>query len=523
MLAFPDVGSKACAARKRPASIVGDPLMYAQEAWGGSGSDRELGAIKAHFRSSGIYIFLIAFACVYYVSNASLLLCHYDLGWHLAAGDLIRQRGSVPFQDPWAFTLADKQWYNLSWLWDVISSVLLQYTGFSGLTLFVVACGAIIVCYLTSACLSSGASVLAVCIAVLLSCLLYPTFATPPNVYLAASPNTATMLFCVIFYAECLKRTRRFLLPPMMMLWANLHGGFVLGFFIIGLFGGVAGLRRDWKNVWIYSLTGASCLAAILVNPLGIHIYDGVTSTLGHFVQTHITEWASYSQNIVLPASFPGMIYILVFAVLELRYGASSPVPLESRLLAWLFLVMGLHQFRYMSFFFLFSAVPVALHLDRLLPRKANEADVQKSLSVGGIIGLCVLSLTFMHVRPALGLSDDLLTQQDARYLEDNFSHARILNHWNVGGPLIFRSHGNVPIFIDGRAATAYPDSLLRDYFKLIAWEIDATTWDSLLAKYRIDAVFWPTDHGPLRHFLVDERGWKEQYVGSHESLYVKP
>src|SRR6185312_13226404 len=292
---------------------------------GGSAVERRPGAIRASLQNYGIHLFLISFACVYYLSNASLLLGHYDLGWHLAAGDLIREKGSIPFQDPWAFTLGDKQWYNLSWLWDVLASVLVQYTGFSGLTLFVVACGAVIVGYLASACLSSGASVLAVCISVFLAGLLYPTFATPPNIYLAASPNTATMLFCVIFFAECLKRTRRFLLPVIMMLWANLHGGFVLGFFIIGLFGGVALLRRDWKNVWVYGLTGAGCLAAIFVNPLGLHIYDGVTATLGNFVQANITEWMSYSQNITLPGSIPGIVYILAFVALELRFGGSSP------------------------------------------------------------------------------------------------------------------------------------------------------------------------------------------------------
>ena len=136
----------------------------------------------------------------------SILLGHYDLGWHLAAGDLIRDRGSIPFHDPWSFTAGDKQWFNLSWLWDVVASVILQYAGFGGLTLAVVACGAVIVGYLASLCLNSGASAISICIAVLAACLLYPAFASYPNVYLAASPNIATMLFSVIFYGECLKK-----------------------------------------------------------------------------------------------------------------------------------------------------------------------------------------------------------------------------------------------------------------------------------------------------------------------------
>ena len=106
--------------------------------------------IRPAFQNLGMYVFLISFACVYYLANTSLMLGHFDLGWHLAAGDLIRERGNVPFQDPWSFTLDDRQWYNLSWLWDVIASVLFQYTSFSGLIFFVVACGAVIVGYLAS-------------------------------------------------------------------------------------------------------------------------------------------------------------------------------------------------------------------------------------------------------------------------------------------------------------------------------------------------------------------------------------
>lgn len=496
--------------------------MDALEVWGDSQLDRGPKTIRPYLQRSGIYIFLISFACVYYLSNAPILLFQYDLGWHLAAGDLIRDRGNIPFQDPWSFTLGDKQWYNLSWLWDVVASVLFQYTKFGGLVLFVVACGAIIVGSLTSACLRSGASAIAVCISVFSACLLYPSFATAPNIYLAASPNTSTMLFCVIFYAECLKRTRCFLLPVIMVLWANLHGGFLLGFLIVGIFCGAALLRRDWVNFKIYSFAGVGCLIAIFINPLGWHIYDGLAATLGHFVQAYITEWWSYFRNLTVPGSIPGIIYILIFIAFELRYRSSRPIPLESRLLSWLFLFLGLYQFRYMSFFFIFSTVPLALHIDRLLPNQLNYFNVQRSLLAAGIIGACALPLTFMQMEPALGLPQ-MLSEQDALYLQTHFSHARLLNHWNVGGILIFRTQGAVPVFVDGRAATAYPDDLLRDYFKLAELEINEAAWDTVLEKYRIDAVLWVKAHEQLRRFLVDKRGWKEEYAGLYESIYVKP
>ena len=472
--------------------------------------------------NTGAYVFLIAFLCVYYVSNASVMLGHFDLGWHLAAGDLIRERGAVPFQDPWSFTLGDKRWYNLSWLWDVIASVIVQTTGLTGLALSVIACGVIIVACLTSASLASGASAVAACLSVFAASVLYPSFATDPNTYLSASPNTATMLFCAIFYAACFRRQGLIVLPALMALWVNLHGGFVIGFLLIGLFGGDALLKQDWAIVRTYVLVGLGCFAAVFINPLGWHIYEGVTATLGHFVQAQITEWEPYHRTMRMPGNLPAIVYMLVFVALELRYGRSHRVPLVPRVLAWLFLLLGLHQFRYMSFFFMFSAIPVALHIDRLLPKRTSHLELNKAMLAAGIAGACALPLTFMQVRPTLGLSE-MISQADARYLQAHHSHSRVLNHWNVGGLVIYYTRGTVPVFVDGRAATAYPDDLLRDYLKLATDTFDEAAWDYALEKYRIDTVFWVKAHQEARQYLVGKKGWKEEYSGLYETIYVKP
>ena len=137
----------------------------------------------------------------------------------------------------------------------------------------------------------------------------------------------------------------RFLLPAIMVLWANLHGGFLIGLIIVGIFCGVALLRRDWVNFKIYGFVGVGCFIATLINPLGWHIYEGLASVLGHFSQAYITEWWPYYRNVTVPGSIPGIIYILIFVALELRYGGGAR-PIESRLLSWLFLFLGLYQFR---------------------------------------------------------------------------------------------------------------------------------------------------------------------------------
>jgi len=132
------------------------------------------------------------------------------------------------------------------------------------------------------------------------------------------------------------------------------------------------------------------------------------------------------------------------------------------------------------------------------------------------------LPLAYMEIDPAVGLPQ-MLSAQDVRYLETNFPHARLLNHWNYGGILIFRDRGVIPVFVDGRAATAYPDDLLHDYFKLAHIKVDPAAWDAVLKKYKIDTVLWPKTHEELRQFLVSERGWKEAYTGEYAAIYVKP
>ena len=469
-------------------------------------------------KSIGLYLFVLACTCAYYLANAPALLGHFDLGWHLAAGDLIRQQGSLPLHDPWSFTSAGKPWFNLSWLWDVFASSIYQRTHFEGLVVLTIACGAAIAGWLTFITLKTRAAPISVCVAVLLACLLYPSFSSFPNIYLATSPNMVTMLFFVIFLGECLTPSRRLLLLPfLMLLWVNLHGGFVLGLFLIGFFGVGALLRRERNKFVLFLIAGCCCLAATLVNPLGWNVYQGVAGTLGNPVQAHIGEWKSYYYNFIWPGSVPGLLYIAFFVFVEWRY--RSPCPLEVRVLSWLFLFAGFYQFRYLAFFFLSSTMPLALNLDRFLIVKS---DVNKALAVAGMVLTCALPIAYFQVLPTLGMPQ-MLSEGDAKYLRAHFPHARMLNNWNFGGLLIFYDRGSVPLFVDGRAATAYPQNLLQDYDKVGRTEVNGVDWDMVLQKYRIDTVVWLKSHNALRQFLVGARGWKEAYTGQYVSIYVRP
>jgi hypothetical protein len=476
--------------------------------------------VGAHISGTvGACIFIIAVTCSYYVAIAPLLLGHTDLGWHLAAGDLIRSQGSVPAHDIWSFTAGDKRWYNLSWLWDVLASLLFREGGFTALMLATISLGGLIAGCLTAICLASKATPLSTCIAVIFACILYPTFAVP-DVFLAASPNIATLLFCVIFYGACLRQRHLWLVPTSMVLWANMHGGFVLGFFIVGVFIAVALLRRDATALRTYSLIMLACAAATLVNPLGWHVYEGVLSTLGHFVQQYITEWQPYLTTMTGPQSIPTCAYIILFVVLELTNRAA--IPAEARLLSWCFLLLGFLQLRYLSIFFLFSTLPLAVHLSDLRWPVIKHSVNENLLGAAGLSVLCLLPFLYWHAVPEKPGLPPIYPESELAYLERHFPHAHLLNHWNYGGFLIFRNRGAIPVFVDGRAATAYPDTLLRDYFDLITWDVDEAAWKRVLQKYDIDTVLWPKAHAQLASFLVGKEKWTQAFSGDVANVYVK-
>jgi hypothetical protein len=490
---------------------------------------QNLGQARAPLATAGMaalgpLLLIFAATCSFYVVIAPLLVGHTDLGWHLAAGDLIRSEGSVPAHDPWSYTAGATRWYNHTWLWDVIASLLFQHGGFTALILAAIFFGGVIAVSLGAICLAGNATPIATCVAVISAGVLYPTYAIP-DIFLAASPNIVTLLFCVTFYGACLNRRHLWLAPASMILWANMHGGFVLGLFILGVFLAGALVRRDRSAFTAYAIALAASVAATLINPLGFETYAAVLLTVGHFVQRYITEWQPFTHLMGSPQIIPACVYVVLFAMLEMRGGNTAPA--EARILSWFFLVLGAWQLRYLSIFFLFSALPVALHLSRLRWGRlrwfrSNHPADGKQLGAAGFLLLALLPLLYWNVVPAKPGLPQIYPDTELAYLEENFPRARLLNHWNYGGFLILRNRGAIPVFVDGRAATVYPDALLREYFSLISWEVDEAAWKHVLEKYDVDAVMWPKVHKQLAAFLVDKEGWTQVHSGSVANLYVK-
>ena len=70
-------------------------------------------------------VVLVVALCLLYAGASVLFASHNDIGWHLAAGDLILEKGVIPQTDPWSHTADGHPWLNVAWLWDVAATACL--------------------------------------------------------------------------------------------------------------------------------------------------------------------------------------------------------------------------------------------------------------------------------------------------------------------------------------------------------------------------------------------------------------
>ncbi len=203
-----------------------------------------------------------------------------DTWWHLAAGRWIAEHHAVPHTDTLSYTLRGSAWIDLQWLFDLFIYSLYRAGGPTAIVL-------------------AGTVLYTAAIALLLKNLrlaLGPFAAALMGVWVLAiaqprfvsRPEMASFLFLQIVLWVCAtgRRTgtrRLWLLPAVMVLWANSHSLFVIGAFVIGCH--VADSVANWLRVlppaWRESmeppaarrilLSGVLALFAPLANPYGIH------------------------------------------------------------------------------------------------------------------------------------------------------------------------------------------------------------------------------------------------------------
>jgi hypothetical protein len=318
--------------------------------------------------------------------------------------------------------------------------------------------------------------------------------------------------------------------PPLMALWANLHGGFVFGLGVLGLHAiaeterSLSGRSSRERPLPAWLGLGAAALAAC-ANPWGPRIYLVPLQTLDPGTFRDLIEW--YPTGLSLdPRIYAGRFgWMLVAAAAGLSSRRRDPFAVV------LAVVTALMAFRARRFVPLFAiaAAPLAaagagMALHALRRRFSGWGAPHLHAITGGVALLVALALwRDVRLTPHLlqrWTSSDRLPSGAAAYLEAMAApprHLFALYDW--GGYLMVHAP-SVPIFIDGRAGTVYPDEVARDYLVLAGAH---RGWRRLLRGYAIDAVL--VDPGsPLARALTSaDPPWQIAHADVRSTLLVPP
>jgi hypothetical protein len=300
------------------------------------------------------------------------------------------------------------------------------------------------------------------------------------------------------------------------LLWANTHGGFVVGLATLGLCAALPpwpGGGRRW------ALFGAAALAAC-VNPYGPGLY---TYILDELLRDHpLTEW----QPVSLAAAHGPFWVLLALVAATLPFATRARARPFFPALALLLAVMALRHQRHTPLFALAAAPVLADGLDGASRWLQGRFSVHWSSASLALLGaaLAALAVAQLMLLPLRLRSDDFRLVYEAS--EYPFGAVRFLGaaglRGNVALPIdwgayvLWHASPAVAVSLDGRFATVYPPSVVDDNFAFFRGGANATR---LLDDYPTTMVLAPTGSVPL---LLERPSWRLRYRDDVAELFQR-
>jgi hypothetical protein len=223
---------------------------------------------------------LLAMEAFVLIATIALLVpAQNDTWWHLAAGRDMVETGRVALTERWSHTAYGAAWPNYEWLSQVVFYVLYRV---GGLPLLTVAAAASIVGAYSLTWLNTRGPLEGRALLLLV---------TAANATLVWAVRPQVFSLCLVAATLGLVLRRRWLwLPPLFVLWANLHGGVALGGLVLVAALLAAALVERPAAATIAS-AGFACLVAACLTPLGVWYWPEIVISLGRSSTNAIAEW----------------------------------------------------------------------------------------------------------------------------------------------------------------------------------------------------------------------------------------
>ncbi len=415
------------------------------------------------------------FAIVFFMFLlVGLLKLDKDFGWHFMAGNYIVHHW-IPATDVFTYTAKDFPWINHEWLNDVLVYFLYGIGG-QALIAVIWACAGTAALWLVGRRYAASVVVLA-------------AVAIAP--FAGVRPLVWTLLGLAVSIFIVRKRRYWWWLPLVFALWANLHGGFLLGLIYL------AYKALHFRSVLLGGILAAALLATAL-NPYGFGIYTEIFRTLtDSSLRTTINEWGSF--NVIYTVWPYGLLWVVGFLLFSLRQ-LRDYLRFDIAMLA-----AALSSVRNWPLFVLFSMGRVNRYFGRLDNSLPKKLDYSRRFVIYTLAGALALLAAACYGAACYSIvwERERFPVEAVQYLRQHPCNGNIFAFYDYGGYLIWQLPGK-PVYIDGRMPSwEKPDgSYIQDYLRVSS---DGQFRRQEFEKYNIRCVIVPPEEPLVAQLKSDK------------------
>ena len=426
-----------------------------------------------------------------------------DLWMHILTGQTILHTGHIPRFDTYSYSAAGQPWHNHEWLSQVAIAFCYAHLGVFGLKLLKVLCASVTIVALAIGISVTGAPGRVQRLTLILSAVALST-------QMQFRPQLFTfMMLSVVMASIAIEVYRReatlWPLIPMFVLWANFHGGYIVGLGAmaiaaavmsaqgwLGDAGGIAPARR-------LGLVTLGCAAATIFNPFGVGLWTGVAHSVSDPLIRQISaDWVPLPTMMLSMWRESPQQLLQYVAPLLLFAGFIAAVAMAPELadaaliaVAAIFIGAAFYAARNVSIGVIAVAIPLARHAGFALKRGV-DATVTAQPAVNDEPPAALLAICALAVALVGGTFSDRLKTwapvptRAIAFMQQHHLHGNILAQFEWGPYVLWHMGDAFKVYIDPRGELVYTDTQEGDY---AAFFYGMPGADHLLEAYPHDYV----------------------------------
>ena len=486
-------------------------------------------------RAQSLLFFAPAMVALLIVAACGTNTADVDLWGHLRSGSDFLARGHLAVRDSYAYSVNAPIWINHEYLSEAIFAWMYSHMGVVGLKMVRFVCASVMIVCLAGAIGETSAKLpIQFAVLALTTLVIVPAIEFRPQIFTFAMFSAIIWMLVRDNFG---RRAPLWLVVPMMLLWCNLHGGFVVGLGTLIIYTGAVAARdliargRLSHAFFLAGITGAAVLATF-VNPYGFAIWHSVLRTLSRPpMMSEIVEWRSLwwamveiwrmpNFSFVFDVELVAMFLALVTSVAITPFGDDFPL----LMVAGTTIFSAISMFRNFPLALIGSAAPLSRHLSKAISRSTPAAagldsSRKASLLTQTIIGLLAVvlaidlgifspAISFMFTPPAGAVG----------FIAEHELRGNVLTSLVWSDYVLYHCAPKNRVFIDTRYEMIYPDRIARDFED---FQHNRDRARAVLASYPHDFVMLAPDADAVS-LMNGSKNWKLVYRDDVALLYAR-